>query len=371
MVEHVAPQLIPEGELVTVPVGAPVLAIARVKLGAVPAGPKVAVTLWEELIATVQAPFPEHAPLQPVNADPELGMAAKLTIDPAGKLEEQAEPQLMPAGRLVTVPLPDPASATERPTAGAKTAMTEASEFIATEQVPVPAQAAPLHPIKVEPAAAVAVRFTTAPALKRAEQVVPQLIPDGVLLTVPDPEPLRVVDNEYWGEPVGPKLAVTVWLEFMVRLQPSVPVQAPVHPVNALPTAGATTKETTVPCTKVVEQAVPHEIDAGLLTTVPPLEGFSCTNNCSEAGAAPVCVLPFEAVPDPALLPLSSRVTVPPPPPPPHAVRAIIRQATARAPSFKRRPATKFTQQLLACGGDVHQLEFLGPAPRQENTFPR
>jgi hypothetical protein len=47
---------------------------------------------------------------------------------------------------------------------------------------------APLKPEKVDPAAAVADNVTLVPSLKFAAQVVGQLIPAGLLVTVPLPE---------------------------------------------------------------------------------------------------------------------------------------------------------------------------------------
>ena len=52
-------------------------------------------------------------------------------------------------------------------------------------------QPVPLHPAKVDPDAGVAVKATTAPLLKLAEQVVPQLMPAGELVTVPLPVPVE------------------------------------------------------------------------------------------------------------------------------------------------------------------------------------
>ncbi len=60
-----------------------------------------------------------------------------------------------------------------------------------TVQEPVPEQA-PEKPAKVEPVAAEAVRVTTVPETKLAEQVAPQLIPAGLLDTEPLPSPVRV-----------------------------------------------------------------------------------------------------------------------------------------------------------------------------------
>ena len=70
-------------------------------------------------------------------------------------------------------------------------ALTEVAAFMVTLQAPVPLQA-PLQPVKVEPEAGVAVRLTTVPLAKFAEQVAPQEIPAGELVTVPVPVPLSV-----------------------------------------------------------------------------------------------------------------------------------------------------------------------------------
>ena len=56
--------------------------------------------------------------------------------------------------------------------------------------VPVPEQPPPLQPVKVEPAAGVAVRVTTVPLANEAEHDAPQAMPAGALVTVPLPAPL-------------------------------------------------------------------------------------------------------------------------------------------------------------------------------------
>ena len=45
-------------------------------------------------------------PLQPANVDPEAGVAVSVTIVPVTYASEQSDEQLIPAGLLVTVPLP-------------------------------------------------------------------------------------------------------------------------------------------------------------------------------------------------------------------------------------------------------------------------
>ncbi|MBV9342150.1 MAG: hypothetical protein JO159_14855 [Acidobacteria bacterium] len=51
--------------------------------------------------------MPLQAPLKPEKLDPAAGEAVRLTLVPPLKLAEQLLGQLMPAGWLVTVPLPD------------------------------------------------------------------------------------------------------------------------------------------------------------------------------------------------------------------------------------------------------------------------
>ncbi len=64
---------------------------------------------------TVQEPVPEHPPpLQPEKVEPAAGVAVRVTAAPLEKFAEQLVPQLMPAGELVTVPLPVPAGTTAR-----------------------------------------------------------------------------------------------------------------------------------------------------------------------------------------------------------------------------------------------------------------
>jgi hypothetical protein len=76
----------------------------------------------------------------------------------------------------------------------------------------VPEQA-PLQPVKVEPDAAVAVNVTVVPALNVAEQVVPQLIPAGELVTEPEPEPVLVTVSVCV---ISGNVAVTVWSALIV-----------------------------------------------------------------------------------------------------------------------------------------------------------
>jgi hypothetical protein len=73
-------------------------------------------------------------------------------------------------------------------------AVTEAAALIVTEQAPAPVHA-PLQPAKVAPLPGVAINVTTVPLAKFAVHVVPQLMPDGLLVTVPLPVPASVTVN--------------------------------------------------------------------------------------------------------------------------------------------------------------------------------
>jgi hypothetical protein len=51
--------------------------------------------------------MPEHAPPNPEKLNPDAAVAVRLTLVPSLKLAEQVVGQLIPAGLLVTVPLPE------------------------------------------------------------------------------------------------------------------------------------------------------------------------------------------------------------------------------------------------------------------------
>jgi hypothetical protein len=74
----------------------------------------VAVTVSDVLSVTVHVPVPGHpaTPLQPANVDPFPAVAVSTTTVPLVKLAEHVAGQLIPAGLLVTVPVPVPASFT-------------------------------------------------------------------------------------------------------------------------------------------------------------------------------------------------------------------------------------------------------------------
>lgn len=109
---HVAPQLMPAGDEVTVP--EPVPAFVTDNANVVAELLNVAVTARAAVIDTVQAPVPVHAPDQPANVEPELAAGVSVTDEPLEKFAVHVEPQLIPAGDDVTVPAPVPAFVTAR-----------------------------------------------------------------------------------------------------------------------------------------------------------------------------------------------------------------------------------------------------------------
>ena len=73
----------------------------------------MAVTLCAWLIVTTQGVVPVHPPpLHPLNVLPALGAAVTVTLCPALNEVAQVPGQLIPAGLLVTTPLPPPVAVT-------------------------------------------------------------------------------------------------------------------------------------------------------------------------------------------------------------------------------------------------------------------
>jgi hypothetical protein len=175
---QIAPQLMPEGELVTVP--APVSLTLSVKTRT-----KVADTAAALFIVTLQPALPLHAPPQPLSTHPAAGVALKTTFWPVLKLLLHVAPQLIPLGVLVTVPLPVMLTESEK-LCCAKVATTLCTALMFSTQLPVPLQA-PLQPVNSHPTLGAALSVTCWPATKLALQVAPQLMPLGMLVTVPDP----------------------------------------------------------------------------------------------------------------------------------------------------------------------------------------
>jgi hypothetical protein len=128
---------------------------------------------------------PLHAPVKPEKVDPEAGVAVRATEVPSLKVAVQVEGQLIPAGLLVTVPEPEIATVNCAELVLVNVAETDwLPESANWHDVPLHA---PPYPENWNPEPAVAVRVTEVPDGKLAVQVVGQLIPAGLLLTVPVP----------------------------------------------------------------------------------------------------------------------------------------------------------------------------------------
>ncbi len=164
--------------------------------------------------------------------------------------------------------------------------------FTVTAHAPVPVQAPPQF-ANVDPAAGVAVRVTAVPGVTDCEQVAPQLMPAGLLVTVPDPVPIFVTESITG---VALKVAVTETSAFNVTEHVPVPAQAPLQPANVEPAAGAAVMVTAVPAVKDFEHVAPQLIPAGTLVTVPD----------------PVPLLATDRVVPPVAEPLTAREIVSP-----------------------------------------------------------
>jgi len=92
----------------------------------------IAWTVLAALIVTTQVPVPEQAPDQPVNVEPDVADAVRVTTVPAAKRCLHVAPQAVPAGTLTTVPPPVPALVTVRSLARAKVAVVVRAAVIET-----------------------------------------------------------------------------------------------------------------------------------------------------------------------------------------------------------------------------------------------
>jgi hypothetical protein len=135
----------------------------------------------------------------------------------------QSVPQFIPAGSLTIVPLGVPLDVISF-TIVVVNAYPEELLKVAVHatllfRVTLPAVQLLDHPANVEPGAAVARRLTFVPLLKLFVHVLPQLIPTGLLVTVPVPVPARLTVSVYVVV-VRLNTAVQLMLAFTVTVLP-------------------------------------------------------------------------------------------------------------------------------------------------------
>jgi hypothetical protein len=187
---QLVPQLTPAGLLVTLP--APDPAFVTVSAYSTGGGTlKVAVAEALPFKVSLQVDVPLHEPDQPANLEPDFGLAVSVIDFPLAYLALHVFPQLIPDGLLVIVPEPLPASFTHSSNsvvALVKVAVTDVFAFTVSVHAAVPLQA-PDQPIKLEPDLETAVSVTTLPRVTMAWHADPQLMPAGLSVMVPCPEP--------------------------------------------------------------------------------------------------------------------------------------------------------------------------------------
>ena len=123
---------------------------------------KVALTDLEALMSTVQDDaVPPHASRQPVNVEPNAGVAVSTTASSSGKRAVQT---FAPFPQLIAPPspliLPLPVTVTVSSTTSTKVAVTDCAASISTLHVGAVPEHAPLQPVKRLPDTAVAVSTT-------------------------------------------------------------------------------------------------------------------------------------------------------------------------------------------------------------------
>src|SRR6185436_3606450 len=115
----------------------------------------------------------------------------RVTSVPWSYSAEQVDPQEMPTGWLVTVPVPVPCFSTvSLRLIRLKVALTVlAPDIVALHLFSIVTESQPDHLTAAELAPAMPLSRTAVLSAKAKEQVVPQLIPAGELVTVPVPVP--------------------------------------------------------------------------------------------------------------------------------------------------------------------------------------
>jgi len=176
----------------------------------------VAVTVNDCVSATRQLPVPgQSATLQPAKSEPSFAVGDSITSAPSGSDSLQSGSHEIPAGLLVTLPLPSPSRVTVSTCspggmgAAVKRAVIAVSLRTVTRQGLVPSHPPPLQPVKVAPVTAVATNLIGVPRLTLVRHAPPQSIPDCWLMIRPAPSPaFRTVTVAVCGVSVNRAVAV-------------------------------------------------------------------------------------------------------------------------------------------------------------------
>ena len=240
-----APHVIPGGVETTVPVPLPFFVTLSVCLIRV----KVAVQpLASSIVTLVIAAIPLQSSLQSSNVELGPGVAVSVTIVPTEYCSIQSVPgqSSMPAGFEVTVPDPVPLTVTASVLGGitSNVAVQLRAAFIVT--LPSVQSAPPLHPPNVEPPSGLGMRVTIVPSSYASVQSAPQVIPAGLVVTVP--EPLPVFDTVRMKVTIGLRSNVAVQLRFaFIVTLPLLQSAAPPQPTNVDPVLAVAVSVTAVP----------------------------------------------------------------------------------------------------------------------------
>ncbi len=177
-------------------------------------------------------------------------LALSVTSVPSSNSKLQVAPQLIPAGLDVTVPEPAPVLETVSLNLAvgsrSKVAVTDLAEVIVTRHLFSPlTESQPDQATALVLAPGVPVSVTAVPWSKLAEQVAPQLIPAGELVTVPEPVPFLVTVSRCCS---SANVAVTDFASDIVTLQVPVPEQPlPDQPLKVEPDSALALSVTSVP----------------------------------------------------------------------------------------------------------------------------
>ena len=136
---------------------------------------------------SAQSESPDH----PANVEPAVGVGISFTVVFWPYSAEQAVPQSMLAGVVVTFPVPFPAKET---VSAKEIGLNDALQLRLPVIVSMPSEqsASPLQPVNCDPDAAMACKVTELPDAKLAEHLLPQSMAAGFETILPLPVPALV-----------------------------------------------------------------------------------------------------------------------------------------------------------------------------------